>query len=207
MALILTTPVRRVSYPYYPLPYPYSPYTLYRDPKYFAMTGDEQKIISGIAKVIVNNRKELIEKLDELEIACSCGLGDATEKDLSDIIVESIENKKLQEWLADKIAQKGKYSNAGADPVSAIASAIGSIFQFGTTAVGAGAANKARKAEYKNAITQAAINYKVEQEKNKRSEKTSNTLMIVGGAILLLGVGALIYFGTMKGQKPQMATA
>lgn len=168
------------------------------------MTGNNQdKVISGIAKVIVNNRKELIAKLVELNLACSCVIEEATEKDLSDVVVENIENKDLQKWLAQKIAANAEYKNAGADPVTAIANAIGAIFSTVTTGISASAAKKAQKEAYKNAITQKALDYKIAQEKAKTAERTTNTLMIVGGSLLLIGVGFAIYYGTKP--KAQLA--
>jgi len=202
---------RRAYYPHpYGYPnYPYIKYPQFKDTKYFAMDAEEQKsqIISGIAKVIVDNKQELKDKLVQLGLACSCTIDEMKEKDLSDAIIDNISDKELRLWLAKKIAgdDSTEYKNAGADPVTAIASAIGNIFQFGTTAVGAGAANKARKDEYKNQITSTAVNYRAQKEGGKSKEKTTNTLMIAGAALLLLGIGAWIYYGATKVPKPQIA--
>ena len=110
----------------------------------------------------------------------------------------------MRYWLAEKITKQSGYSNAGGiDPISVIASAAGDLFKLIGTGVGAGASNKAVKAGYKDSITSAAISYRAEQEKNRKAEQTTNVLLVAGASLVLLGVGALIYFGSVKGQKQQ----
>jgi hypothetical protein len=212
MALLYTIPKYRYpSYrPYYYPNYPYLGYSypLYKDPKFFAMTGSPEKqsdIISGIAKVIVNNREELINKLDELKLACSCGLHEATEKDLSDIVVDNIGNKKLAIWLSEKIsgtpyknAEGGGDSGGKGGGAGGWLTAVTEVFKtIGIISKGS-QESKGRKDEYKKLITSEAVKYKQEQERSKSRERNMNTLMIAGGAVLLLGVGVMIYLGSTK---------
>jgi hypothetical protein len=198
---------RRRGY-YYPHFYPY----YHPSGKGFlAVSGDDSKseAVKAIASIIVDNREELIKELDDLKIACSCGLVGATEADLSDIIVENLGNEKLRKWIAERTASKfAKSSNAdgGADPVSAIANALGQLFKATGTIVGGAQHNKAVKGEYKNLIATEALKYKAEQEKAKRTERTTNTLLIAGASLAFLGLGAVFYFGSTK-QAPVLVTA
>jgi hypothetical protein len=173
------------------------------------MTVDSNtKIIKDIAKIIVDNRDELIKKLDELGISCSCSLHDATEKSLSDIIVDNIENKELILWLAEKIASnESEYKNAGADPITAIANAITAIEENigkGLSLVLAGQKKRTVKEQYKRDLTLEVIKIKEERERAMRNEKTRDTLIIAGVSFFILGVSALIYFKSTKGQ-PKLA--
>jgi hypothetical protein len=197
---------RRRGY-YYPHFYPnYQPF----GKGFLAVSGDNAKeeAIKAIASIIVDNREELIKELDDLKIACSCGLVGATEADLSDIVVENLGNEKLRKWIAERTASKFAKSSVdgGADPVSAIANALGQLFKATGTIVGGAQQNKAVKGEYKNLIVSEALKYKAEQEKAKRTERTTNTLLIAGASLAFLGLGAVFYFGSTK-QAPVLVTA
>ena len=221
MAVLYTIPRRNYpygyGYPYYRPSYypnyPYNPYQTYprfKDPKYFAMNAEsENEIISGIAKIIVNNKQELKDKLVQLGLACSCTIDKQSDADLSDCIVEGMDNKIFQKWLAEKIVKNKSVKELqaeGGDPVTAIASAVGDIFKTIGVGVKARQEKLGAKAKYKEAITKSALEYKTQQEKDKRAERTTNNLMIAGGALLLIGVGALIFFGSMS-QKIKTTTA
>lgn len=198
---------RRRGY-YYPYFYP----NYHHSGKGFlAVSGDDvkQEAVKAIASIIVDNRQELIVELDELKIACSCGLTGATEADLADIVVDNLGNEKLRQWIAKRTASKfnsGASANAdgGADPVTAIANALGQLFKATGTIVGGAQHNKAVKGEYKNLITQKALEYKTEQEKAKRTERTTNTLLIAGASLTLLGLGAVFYFRSQRQVKVQV---
>lgn len=167
-------------------------------------SSNTQEIVKAIAVVIVDNRDELIKKLDELGIACSCSLHDAAEKDLSDIIIENIDNKELRLWLAGKIiSNKSEYKNAGADPITAIANLGTAMYEAlgkGLVLIRGGQEKRAKKEEYKRDLTLEVIKIKEEREKAMRSEKTRDTLIIVGVSFFILGVSALIYFKSTKVQ-------
>ena len=149
----------------YPSSYPYPPK---RDFRIFAAEGSGDRedgaskgdAVKAIATVIVDNRAELINKLDELKIACSCGLHEATEKDLSDIIVENIGNGQLRHWIGQKTG----------------------IMVSGVQQ------NKDVKEEYKNLVSDTAIKYRAEREKVNRNKRTTNTLLIAGVSIAIVGV-------------------
>jgi len=164
----------------------------------------KEEIISAIASIIVDNREELISKLDEYKIACSCGLSGATEADLSDIIVENIENEKLRKWIAERTASKfGKSSAEGGDGggggnAGAWLGAITELFKLSGTIAGGAQQNKAIKGEYKNLIASEALKYRAEQERGKRAERTMNTLLIAGTSLALLGLGAWFYISSTK---------
>lgn len=190
----------RRSY-YYPYFYP----NYYRQPadkRFYAAEGEgiREEVVKSIAAIIVDNRKELIEKLDEFKIACSCGLHDATEADLSDIIVENLGNEKLRMWLAMRTAEKFSKSSVegGVDPVTLALKALGDIFKATGSIVGGAQQNKAIKGQYKNLITNEALKYKAEQERAKQRERTLNTVLAAGASLALLGIGALIYFSSTK---------
>lgn len=191
--------------------YPYYPYTLFRDSKFFAVNGTADKqneVISGIARIIAENKKELIDKLDKLDLACPCALENASEKDLSEVVIENIGNKDFQKWLSEKIAsyRVGISANAegdgggdgGGGNAGAWLGAVTEVFKtIGIISKG-GQQNKAQKAEYKNLIASEAVKYKQAQEKAKRTEQAYNNLMYVGGALIMLGIGAVIYFNVTK---------
>lgn len=190
---------------YYPNFYPNYSYPR-TDRPFFSVSGSgdntkNEDVVKAIAVLIVDNRNELIKKLDELKIACSCGLHDAAEKDLSDIIIENIGNKKLREWIAEKIANKFEYNNGEGGGSSGWLGAITAAFQTTGVIVSGAQENKAIKGEYKNLIATEAIKYRAEQEKAIQRQKTIETLAIAGVSLAILGLGALFYFSSVKQQK------
>jgi hypothetical protein len=207
----------RRRYYYYPYFYPnYHP----SGKGFLAVSGGEnmkEETIKAIASIIVDNREELIKELDELKIACSCGLHDATEADLADIIVENIGDEKLRAWIAQRTASKfgklnaegggGSGGGGGGAGAGSWLSAITEVFKTVGVLVHGGQQNKAIKGEYKNLITQKALEYKAEQEKAKRAQRTTDTIIIVGASLAFIGFGALLYISSTKQQSRQLAIA
>lgn len=153
---------------------------------------EDVKIINEIANIIVNNRAGLIKKLDELGIACSCSLFDVTEKDLSEIVIDNIENKELSKWITKKILLED-YSNVFVIDDAIIAGAIILV----STIVGASAksaqAKKQRAFEYKKILTEKAIELRRQQEEQKAKAKQKETTIIMIASLSLLSIGALFY--------------
>lgn len=159
---------------------------------------DREKLLLEISKVIVDNRRELVDKLDELELACSCTIFDASEKDLADIVAENMGNEKFSKWISEKIAAKNPSISADGASGGDIAGAAANILKVIGDIIKGGQQNKLEKQKYKAQIAEAAQKYRLEREKSKRVERATNTWMIVGGSLLLIGVGAWIYYSSKQ---------
>lgn len=161
---------------------------------------DKEKLLSEIAGIIVNNRRELVDKLDELELACSCTIFDASEKDLADIVIENMGNEKFSKWLSEKIASNNPSLSADGASGGDIAGAAANVLKMIGDLIKGGQQNKLEREKYKAQIAEAASKYKLEREKSKRIERATNTWMIVGGSLLLIGIGAFVYYSNTKAQ-------
>lgn len=151
-----------------------------------------KQALKAIAEVIVKDRKELIEKLDQLGISCSCSLFDATEEDLSDIVVDNLWNKSLVSWLEKKIADKNEYHNIEPVVIGAIITGVSAIVG---SAVKGSQAKKQRIAEYKKLLTKEAVEARKREEEKKRIERERNNKIVIGASFAVIVIGGLIFLG------------
>lgn len=106
------------------------------------------------------------------------------------------------------------YSNVAADPVTAIAQGVGELSKLGTT-VASGAQKRkfglsdtaaqrqqARSEIIKQVIAQRTAQVEAAQKKKETQEKTTRTLLIVGGIVIgLTALGVAIYMMRKKAGK------
>ncbi len=160
---------------YYPYSYPnYNP----SGKGFLAVDGSassEQTAIKTIAKIIVDNEKELKDELVQLGLACSCTIDETNEKDLSVIVIDNIDNNSLRMWFAKKLS-------AQPDMISALrGSTLRNMI-----------ANKSARDKYRTAIGQEAVNYKATSGGDSKLQPVSGGMpVIIGVSLLLVGAYAI----------------
>lgn len=198
--------------------------------------GDKQAasiaLLRELGNILVKRRDDFVYLLNESEIPATA---DMTDAQLVDLFIENVgKNQKLTlgssllvnmqnantnfDGEVDDDAVKAgysclmscfygdNYSNAGADPITAIASSVGELSKLGTTiAQGqqkkkygaldvASQQQQARAAITQQIIAQRQAQIEAAQKEKEAQSKTMRTILIVGGVVVGLAVlGGVIY--------------
>jgi hypothetical protein len=203
-------------------------------------SGDMQQatlsLMSEIGKILVRKREDFINLLNESGITATNEMSDAT---LVNLYIDNVDkNKKLvlgtsllvamhnkqlgfdgEEEINDDAVKAGygamreyffNAQGAAADPVTAIAQALGAGANLGTKLTEAKIKKKygaldalQKKQDAKAAITQQLIAAKQAQiesdtKKGERADKTKRTLLIVGGVIAGIAVLGVVLMSIRK---------
>jgi len=162
-------------------------------------------LISELSTLIVKNKQRVIEMMNAAGVKTNKGISDTA---LANKIIDNAENNnKVRHGISFLIAEKHdlmNYSNtvtddlkeglktgtsagAPADPVSAIAAGVGSIFGF----LKSNKDGKNAKADAKNQLTMQIL-----AQRGSKKMSTGSIIAIVGGVVAVLGI--TLYFVTKK---------
>lgn len=139
-----------------------------------------KEIYIGISNSIKHNKKAVIKSLQDSGVKIS---DKATDVQVVNAVVNNMFENPFVSKNLSKVAVE-KHSNA-ADPISAIAAGIGSIFNFGSTI----ASNVGDKKEAERLLELERERARAEMMKNLGKKQTDYLpFMIIGGVLLLGGV-------------------
>jgi hypothetical protein len=194
-----------------------------------------KKLMYELGRILVQNKNEFVDLLNESEIPATADMNDIR---LIDLYVDNIsKNKKLMlgtsmlvnvhnqkfsadgdDYLDDENIKdtfrslNSYYSDDYSNSVGAIAGAVGEVAKLGGK-ISEGQQKKkygaldlaTKKEDTKQALVQSVLagQQAVMEATRKRQEqkaKTTRTLLVIGGAIALLGVLGLVIYKIKKGK-------
>ena len=194
-----------------------------------------KKLMYELGRILVQNKNEFVDLLNESEISATADMNDIR---LIDLYVDNIsKNKKLMlgtsilinvhnqkfsadgdDYLDDENIKdtfrslNSYYSDDYSNSVGAVAGAVGEVAKLGGK-ISEGQQKKkygaldlaTKKEDTKQALVQSVLagQQAVMEATRKRQEqkaKTTRTLLVIGGAIALLGVLGLVIYKIKKGK-------